>query len=178
MRNIISAVAVLTVAGALSACAGAPKTYNQTSLISDPQSYYAYGASERDLKLVVVGNPFSQPANQVGEALASEMDAAQVGPGTHFTPNPGPSAREGFRVVLAFNGADGEHELCGAAADAKTLPPSSNVHVTAALCEQGRLLTSVEGQVADVSGVNDPRVSSLMKQVALGLFPNSAVWKN
>jgi hypothetical protein len=175
MRLYIPAIVILSVAGAVSACSGTPKTFNQTSPISDTQSYIGYGAAGRDLKVVVIGSPFGQPADEV---LATEMDAAKVGPSAHLTTHPNSSAMEGFRIVLSFNGKDAEQTLCTAATPSATPSPSGAINLQAALCDKDKLITAVEGKLTGATQANDPAVAELMKETAVQLFPAQANWKS
>jgi len=169
---------MLVLVGATSACAGIPTTYNQSASGAGAQSFISYGATDRDLKVDVFGNPFPQRADEVAEAVASQMQAAAVGPGTHFTTRPGASAREGYRVVVAFAGSGGAGNLCAMSAMPSDSPRASNVVVTAALCDKDMVVTSTDGRVDGVAQVNDPHFAALMKQVAVELFPAPANWKD
>lgn len=174
MRTYIPAIVILSVASLVSACSGTPRTFNQTNLISDPQSYIGYGAAGRDLKVAVYGSPFGQPADEI---LASEMNAAKVGPDTHFTTHPNGSAMDGFRIVLAFNGRDAEQTLCTAATPSVSQSASGTVNLQAALCDKDKLITAVEGKLTGVSQANDPAMAELMKATAIQLFPTQASLK-
>ena len=175
MRLYVPAIVILSVAGAVSACSSTPKTFNQTSLISDPQSYISYGAAGRDLKVVILGSPFGQPADEI---LATEMDAAKVGPGAHLTTHPNGSAMDGFSIVLSFNGKDAKETLCTAASSSAAQSPSGAVNLQAALCDKDKLITAVEGKLTGATKANDPAVAELMKETAVQLFPAEANWKS
>lgn len=161
----------LLLAAGLSACSGPSITYQGPPELKI-DSLYTYGAAGRDLKLEVQGNGF---AGQIsGTDFAKRVEAGVQGPlprpATHPTLNPGPTAKDGYRLVLLFNPAatmTGQ-DLCNGRAD-QSQPVAGEVHLVGAFCVSGRAETEVTAWTP-ATGPQDVRFQDLLNQVMLTLF--------
>jgi|GEM_PF-1425676 len=161
----------LLLSAGLSACSGPSITYQGPPELKI-DSLYAYGASGRDLKLEVQGNGF---AGQIsGAEFAKRVEAGVQGPlpraATHPTLNPGPTAKEGYRLVLLFNPAStmAGQDLCNGRAD-QGQPVAGEVHLVGAFCVSGRAETEVTAWTT-ATGPQDVRFQELLNQAMLTLF--------
>ena len=171
--SLLAAAVVCTTA---SACAGAT-TFGQIRWVSDPQSFIAYGATDRDLMVEVLGKPFASDQSGLGERVAAGMQAANAGPGTHFTTRPGSTAQPDFRVVVAFDRNVNGRDLCGPAEKRLRSTAIGGGEVTATLCDNDKPITSTTGNLAGISSPQDQAFSQLMKFMALDLFPGPLPWR-
>lgn len=167
---------LLIAALAVSACGSGPVvlTHQETSP-AYTTGQFAYAAAGRDLRVVVVGNPFGGQPAAFERAVTDAMQGQHWGQRTHFTIEPGDSARDAYRVVLLFNPPDGVTggALCGDRPP-RALPdgdPGGRVGVFGAFCRSDKILTRVRGTVDGAAGPNDPLFRELVGQVTNALFP-------
>lgn len=171
--SLLAAVVVCTTASACSAAT----TFGQTRWVADPQSFIAYGATDRDLRVEVLGNPFAPDKTGLEETVAAGMQASNAGPGARFTTRPGATAQPDFRVVVAFDPGVNGGNLCGAAEKRFRSASRGGSEVTATLCDNDKPITSTTGSLAGISSSRDPEFAQLMKFIALDLFPGPLPWK-
>lgn len=177
---------VTTLLLALGGCSGVDQV-NQTEVSG---TYTAAAVSDavfdRDLKTVVIGDPFATAATPVAkpafdQAVVDLLTSAGTRPATHYTTTPGATAKPDYRIVLAFNTAAKRPagQLCMAAdpAASETVlapPPGTgpvDVSVQAALCHGGGAMTAANGVVSAVSGPDAPGFRHLLWDVGYSLFP-------
>jgi hypothetical protein len=166
--GIAAAMAVAAVAG----CAGESKVYNATISSAYRPYLYGYGAGRRDLTTVVVGNPFGLDQQQMEERLLAMFNARPtfLQP-THFTTTPGPSARPEFRAVLLFNRVTVlPNQVCRAPEQVPAADLGSTMRLTATFC-RGGFLSTVTGELENVTDIDDPRFARLIGQMVPLLFP-------
>jgi len=172
MRLRLSLVAAVL---AVAACAagGVRLTQQETAPTYSPGEF-AYVGAGRDLRVVVVGNPFGGDRSGFEKAVTDAMQGEHWGQRTNFTTTPGASARDRYRVVLLFgpprslNGTRLCHD------DASTLPSESaggGIVLFAAFCRGKRLRTVIKGHISGATGPGDPAFRELVGQVTNGLFP-------
>lgn len=163
--------ALLSVCLALAAC-------GERVVADEPAPAYtmqevAYAAADRDLRVVVHGNPFGGDPQAFGQTLTGMMQNRIMGVRTNFTTMPGPSARPDYRVVLAFNLA--ENELNSALCARPALPtkaPGGPIIVQGAFCRGGGPLTSATGWLDRPQSAQDPAFRDLISDMTYSLFPN------
>ncbi|HYH40173.1 MAG TPA: hypothetical protein VD860_18280 [Azospirillum sp.] len=162
--------AVLSVCLALAAC-------GERVVADEPSPAYtlaevAYAASNRDLRVVVQGNPFGGDPQAFGQVVTGMMQNRIMGVDTNFTTTPGPSARPDYRVVLAFNVARNElnSALCANPA-LPTKPPGGPIIVQGAFCRGGGPLSSATGWLDQPKSVQDPAFRDLIADMTYSLFP-------
>jgi hypothetical protein len=134
---------------------------------------YGYGAGRRDLTTVVVGNPFDLDQKQMEERLLAEFNAhSSFLQPTHFTTTPGPSARPEFKAVLAFDRAIVlPNQVCRAPEAVPVAELGPTMRLTATFCHYGGYLSTVTGELENVTSIDDPRLDALIGRIVTLLFP-------
>ncbi|WP_435537809.1 hypothetical protein [Azospirillum sp. ST 5-10] len=152
----------------------------------------AAAASNRDLHVVVLGNPFGMDQDRFVRLVTEAMPDNAAGVPTHFTAVPNASAHPDYRVVLAFNPARtvAGAALCGDQ-PVPTAPPGGPVAVQAAFCRDvgflglfgregplgafgvlgGGALTTASGWLDSPHGADDPAFRTLVRDLTIALFP-------
>jgi hypothetical protein len=173
MRSFVR-LAVLA-AGALlaAACAGQSTIYN--NMVSGGYRPYVFGyaAGRRDLTTVIVGNPFEIDKAELDSRLVDMLNESPnfLQP-THFTTTPGPSARPQYRAVFVLNRQFGLPSLaCRAPEKIPAADLGATTQLVAVFCQQGGYLSTVTGELKDVTSVDDPRLRQLVRQMVPLLFP-------
>jgi hypothetical protein len=157
---------------ALAGCASQSTIYNSMISSAYRPYLYGYGAGRRDLTTVVVGNPFDLDQKQMEERLLAKFNARPtlLQP-THFTTTPGPSARPEFKAVLLFNRAIVlPNQVCRAPDQVPVAELGSTMRLTATFC-RGAYLSTVTGELENVTDIDDPRFDQLIGQIVPLLFP-------
>jgi hypothetical protein len=172
-RRFLS-VAVATVVGvvALSGCAGESRIYNEM-ISSAYRSYlYGYGAGRRDLNTIILGNPFDIDQQELDSRLVTMLNESPtfLQP-TNFTTTPGPSARQEFKAVILLNRSIVlPNEICRAPDRVPVAELGATLRVSATFC-RGGYLSTVTGELQDVTGIDDPRLRTLIRKMVPLLFP-------
>ncbi|MGQ9365536.1 hypothetical protein [Azospirillum sp. ST 5-10] len=156
---------------ALAACDG-------SRVVGDePDSAYnfgelAYAAADRDLRVVVQGNPFAATPAELAQTVTTVMGKRIAGIRTNPTVQPDSSARPDYRVVVVFEPVQPtlNARLC-AMGPVPTRPTGETLTVQAAFCREGRTLTSATGWLDEPQGPNDPRLRHLVGDITSALFP-------
>jgi hypothetical protein len=145
-------------------------TYYDTSYT--PIQDIAMAGGSGQLLTQVLGNPFDVDQEQFDKATTDAMYGAHFGPATHFTTTPNGSFKRKFYVRLAFDGA-GINSICTSppSPPARNAKPSGSVSLDAAFCQDGEVLSYLEGGGSGYSGPEDPRFVEFMRQVTTNLFP-------
>jgi hypothetical protein len=171
-RLLSIAVAVTVGVTALAGCAGNSTIYNSMISSAYRPYLYGYGAGRRDLTTIVLGNPFGLDQQQMEERLLAKFNARPtlLQP-THFTTTPGPSARPEFKAVLLFNRATVlPNQVCRAPEQVPVADLGSTMRLTATFC-RGGYLSTVTGELENVTDIDDPRFERLIGQMVPLLFP-------
>lgn len=136
---------------------------------------FAYAAAGRDLRVVIVGDPFGGDQPAFERAVTDAMQGQHWGQRTHFTVDPGESARDIYHVVMLFNppaNLPGE-KLCRD--EPATLSPKAytegRLGVYGAFCRSDKLLTRVRGTIKGAGGPDDRLFRDMVGQVTNALFP-------
>ncbi len=135
---------------------------------------FAYAGAGRDLTTEILGNPFANLAQPAFDrAVTDAMRGAHFGPRTNFTTAPDDSARTVYRVRMLWNGPLGTNgsALCDGTPLVGGGPANGEVRLIAAFCRSDRPATYLSGSVDGVSGPDDPRFVSFIRQVTTELFP-------
>ena len=171
-RPVGIAVAMVVGVATLAGCAGQSKIYNSAISSAYRPYLYGYGAGGRDLTTIVQGNPFGLDQQQMEERLLAKFNARPtlLQP-THFTTTPGPSARPEFRAVLLFDRATVlPNQVCRAPDRVPVADLGSTMRLTATFC-RGGYLSTVTGELENVTDIDDPRLERLIEQMVPLLFP-------
>ena len=138
---------------------------------------FGYAAGERDLRVVIVGNPFRGERIAFERVVTDAMRGRNHGQKTNFTTSPGPSARKEYRVVMVFNP---QANLIGdkvCQGDPLALPTTAGegtaVSLVAVSCRSDRSLAQVRGDIDTAAGPDDPIFGALVGQSTRALFPNN-----
>jgi len=135
---------------------------------------FASVAAGRDMRVVIVGNPFGGDTAAFETAVTGAMQGRHWGQRTNFTTSPGASAHARYRVVLLFDPprALNGSKLCREAPSAlQSETKGEETVLFAAFCRGKRSRTQIKGQISRVAGPNDPAFRELVGQVTNGLFP-------
>ncbi len=149
---------------------------NERVVASDPMPAYtlsevSYAASNRDLRVVLHGNPFNSDAQALAQAVLPSMQERVFGVNTNLTTTPNETARPDYKVVLAFNVAENRtnYSLCGDG-PIPTRPPGGPIIVQGAFC-RGGAFTTATGWLDDPKGPDDPDFRQLISDMTFSLFP-------
>ena len=182
------------VAFLLGLCATIAACANERVTADLPSTIYtvgevAYAASGRDLRVVVLGNPFGMEPQAFGQLVTDAMRNRIATVHTRFTTTPDRTARPEYGVVLAFNPAQTmlNSNLCSGE-PIPTRPPGGPIVVQGTFCRNtgfagllgqegffgllgGGALTSATGWLDHPQGPSDPAFRALVGDMTDALFP-------
>jgi hypothetical protein len=164
---------VAVCAFALVACAGQSTIYNNMIGPAYRPYLYGYGAGRRDLTTVIVGDPFDIDQEQLDTKLVAMLNESPtfLQP-TNFTTTPGPSARPEFKAVILLNRAVIlPNQVCRTPQQVPVADLGSTLRASATFCHYGGYLSTVTGELHEVTGIDDPRLRTLIGQMVPLLFP-------
>ena len=159
----------LATLGLLAACGGITQSY--AVYPSYTGSAATYAATERDLKLMVIGNPTALTKDLFERAVAAAMQGKNGQPGTRFTTTPGETWRQDYRVVIAFGApisASGP-AYCRYAAPPEPATGEPPIRVVLAFCDGERLLSEVLAMAPSLAMPGD--LERLMAATVYALMP-------
>lgn len=168
-RNLALAALVL-----VAACAGTVRLTQLNITPTYSPNEFAYAAADRDLHVVIVGNPFGGDQAAFESAVTDAMQGRHWGQPTNFTTTPGENARLAFRVVLIFDpqvGMNSARQCREEMVGVQTVPRDDEIEISAAFCREENLRTRIRGRVSGATGPQDPVFRELVGQVTNGLFP-------
>ena len=176
-KTTFKAVGLLLAVFAMSAC-----DYNHRRSYVEPTyrpSLFNYAAGGRDLAVQTVGNPYAEQGlgNQdFPDFIVASMQGHNLGQPTNFTTTPGDSARDHYKVVVAFNPVEPATYRSLCEGDVESGPTEEKVRVKAAFCQGGRssgqrVLTGVRANVVAEAGPNSEAFQRMMAGVTRDLFP-------
>jgi hypothetical protein len=149
-------------------------TYYDTSYT--PISDIAIAGGSGQLLTQVVGNPFGVTQDQFDAAVTSAMYGAHFGPATHFTTTPTGSYRRLFFVRMVFDSVYPMtiNTICTAPPQGAPPHPVAgpvSLRISAAFCQEDRVLSYLEGGGSGYTGPDDPRFVEFIQEVTFNLFP-------
>lgn len=169
-RTIAKTLWVTMAAGMLAACGAGPSVYN-ARIYHDrwPDLFFTSG---KPYDAVVWGDPFGGDPTPVRSAVVAAMAKAFNNPSRGFAALPPDEEPRGPYVSVLFNAeSESNSALCGNLEGLSTRAlGDGNVHVQAALCRNGLMLTRASGQVMGAAGPDDPRFRRLLAMLATELF--------
>ncbi|MGE4279120.1 MAG: hypothetical protein AB7G62_05995 [Magnetospirillum sp.] len=169
-KRIMSAGAAM-LAALTSACEDGPATVPGGWRSAALWSTMVHASAKGPLWLEIHGRPFADGDAALGDKVAAAMSNQLVGRQLVLTAQRDQAAKPDTKVVLAFNppvNAD-PRDLC-AGSVATAAEPGEKITVLAAFCDKSGMLGSVQGWVAKVQGLDDPRFKRLLGQVVRDLF--------
>jgi hypothetical protein len=164
---VLSAACVLL--SLLTGCGGVSQSYAVYPHYVGSAATYA--AADRDLKLVVIGNPTALPRERFEAAVAAAMQGQNGQRGTRFTTSPGESWRKDYRVVVAFGApvAATGPTYCRYAPPPEPVMAGPPIRIVFAFCDGERLMSEVLAFVPSLDRPGD--LERLMAQTVYALMP-------
>lgn len=149
--------------------------YHTTIGVAGTAQNVSYGASGRDLRTIVIGNPTTLPQEEFAAIVRDHMQGANFGRPVHLVPADETTRPEGYRLVLVFGSAAGvgDGTLCSAMLPGgidPNAPKTSAVSLKAAFCTDQRPVRSLSGEAYDASDPRNPHFRSFLRHVGLALF--------
>jgi hypothetical protein len=177
MFRPILAVAV-AVAGsvAVAGCASAVlmQSSNDTQTTPGLLGTFIYAGAGRDMRTVILGNPFSAPQAEVDRLITDAMQGRNNGPPTHFTTTPAENARAGYSVVMMFDPPRGmpKKNICDDTGRPIPEPPGERIRLLTGFCAGGELLSWVVASISRVAAPSDPAFADMVSQSTRNLIPS------
>ena len=136
---------------------------------------FAAAAGGRDMRTLIIGNPFTEAKATVDAAITDAMQGHNYGPPTNFTTRPGPSAAKNYRITILFNPppAIGPNSMCGETDALSAEDRGERLRLLAVFCSHGDPMSYVYGSTAAANSAADPAVRHLMASVTRELVPPS-----
>ena len=134
------------------------------------EALYRYGAGDKDIKLIVSGNPFAMDKDAFAGKVEQAMPVSTgLSPATRPRLNPDSSAKKNYSLVFAFQPPDGgdSSDLCSSRQG--TARQGQPIVLDAAFCVSGFAYSFASGSVA-ADSPDDPGFKSLISQMILALF--------
>jgi hypothetical protein len=175
LRRMLALSGAVLIA-ACTAAGDSPVTFSRFGFDSTYDTgVFGLAAGGRDLRVVIVGNPFARDRAAFEAAVIDAMQGRNLGQKTNFTTNPGPDANEPYRVVMVFNPpADlTGPQLCASDPLGVTPRPygGGRLDLFAVFCRTSEVLTQLAAAIPGAEGTGDPLFVELVGQTTRGLFP-------
>jgi hypothetical protein len=140
-----------------------------------PVSDIAMAGGSGQLLTQILGNPFNVDQEQFNKAVTGAMHGAHFGPATNFTAEPAGDFKRIFYVRLGFGGDSplSVNTICTIppAAPERNAAANGTVSLSAAFCQEGRVLTYLEAGGSGYTDPDDPRFVQFIQNVTFKLFP-------
>lgn len=175
--RLTAGAALLAAATALASCAGmggdTGVSVGRVQQTGYQPSMRNYIADRGGIALEVVGAPFPGAERRFAQIAARTLTESHFGPDFTVHADPADAPDIPFRTVVVVNAT----ETVTPANACKTGPETATqsaadgqLRVIAALCRSDKAVTRVTGRAVGVSGVDDPRVVQLFRQIGLTLY--------
>jgi len=142
----------------------------------EPLEITAAGGGDRQLKVVVLGNPFDAPQAELETSVINSMQRRTFGIPVNFAAEPtNTDPNRDYRVVVAFNpeGIRDPGKLCSVGTDLNSTTSNGGVlTLMGAFCSTDSYLSHAIARASDVEGVNSEKLDGLVAQLTLSLFPD------
>ncbi len=170
MRKTVAAVAGAALLAA--ACSG-PRFV--TDYRGGVEMFFAHAAGGKDLRAVIVGNPFPVLKAETDAYTVAAMQGRFRGPVTNLTTTPSQNSHLPARVFVIFDPSPGLHPpaVC-TVRNPETLPriaPTERLHLMVTFCEGDTLYAEVRGSAPRPASPTDPAFANLLSQAAFVLIP-------
>ncbi len=169
------ALLAMSVALIATACSG-PMIVNDAD--DNASDFFRHAAAGRDLRAVIVGNPFNVAKTVTDAAVVDSMQGRFTGAPTHLTTAPGDNNhRPQARVVVVLDAdagmsgrkvcksSDPAHEVAGTRS-------GERLRVLAAFCESGLSYAEARGSIPRPADPGDPAFRALLGSMAYMLIPS------
>ncbi|MBT4905535.1 MAG: hypothetical protein HOK98_02175 [Rhodospirillaceae bacterium] len=160
---------------ALTACTGVTVSRVDHAFQYDPFDASAAGGGDRQMQVVVLGNPFDIPHGQLEKAVIDSMQASSFPIPINFAINPeNPDPSRPYRVVLAFNpdAMRDPGELCAVGDDLKTTASADGrLTLMGAFCSTDTYVSHGIARASDVGGAGSKTFDDMIFQLTASLFP-------
>jgi hypothetical protein len=162
---------------AVAGCASAVlmQSSNDTRTTPGLLGTFIYAGAGRDMRTVVLGNPFSAPKAEVDRVVTDAMQGRNNGPPTHFTTTPSENAQAGYSVVMMFDPPRGmpKKEICDDTGRPSPEPPDERIRLLTGFCAGEELLSWVVASISRVAAPTDPAFANMVSQSTRNLIPTS-----
>ena len=160
---------------ALTACTGVTVSRVDYAFQYDSLQASAAGGGDRQMQVVVLGNPFDIPQAQLEKAVIAAMQASSFAVPINFAINPeNPDPSRPYRVVLAFNpeAIRDPGKLCAAGDGLKTTASADGkLTLMGAFCSTDIYLSHGMARASDVGGAGSATFDDMIFQLTASLFP-------
>jgi len=126
------------------------------------------------LRVVVYGNPFDDPPDQIANAIVAGMQGHNGGPRMTFSSAPAPPPKPRWRVVMAINPVDfyDTQKLCKMTEGPETAPSQDGrIHVIAAYCQGDFASTQGSGRARDVTALDSRNLDQMLALLTRTMLP-------
>ncbi|MBK1671197.1 hypothetical protein CKO28_24650 [Rhodovibrio sodomensis] len=141
------------------------------------QAYISDVAERGGMPLIVRGDPFPGNNGPFARQVATALTDSHFGPEFTVFADPAEAPDGSAKTVLVVNATQRVNSGTVCHSDASdssagsAVGPAGKIDFTIAFCSGNRRLSSLRGQLAEVSGPEDPRIGELFQQVAIQLYP-------
>ncbi len=163
---------------ALTACTGVTVSRVDHAIHYDPIDASAAGGGDRQMQVVIVGNPFAPAPAELEKAVITAMNKSSFGVPINYAINPeNPDPSRPYRVVLAFNpqAINDPGELC-APGDGPKTSASANGELTlmGAFCSTDIYVSHAIVRASDVGAAGSDTFDDMLFQLTAALFPGQS----
>lgn len=161
---------------ALTACTGATVSCVDHSFQYDALEASAAGGGDRQMQVVVLGNPFDILRSELEEATVDSLQSSPSFIPINFATNPeNPDPGRPYRLVLAFNpdGISDPGKLCEVDGDLKTSAGTDGrLTMMGAFCSTDSYLGHGIARASNVDGADSASFDDMVFQLKTSLFPS------
>ena len=165
----------MAVLAVLTACTGVTVSSVDHAHQYDPFEATAAGGGDRQMQVVVLGNPFDIAQTELEAAVIDAMQASSFGVPINFAIKPeNPDPGRPFRVVLAFNpeGIRGPGKLCATGESPKSAGSTDGrLTLMGAFCSTDSYLRHAIARASDVGGAGSETFDDIIFQLKTSMFP-------
>ena len=165
-------VAAAIGAAVLSGCASGVVTTDSRQAGYDP-SLIADTARRGGMALEVKGAPFPETGGRFAKIAARALTESHRGPDFTVFALPDEAPEGPLRTVVIANPQETvtPANACTADVSGAVVEDGGTLSVTAALCRNDKAVVRMTGRALGVSGVDDPKVDQLFRQIGQQLYP-------
>ncbi|MCW8861314.1 MAG: hypothetical protein OQK07_02695, partial [Rhodospirillales bacterium] len=142
--------------------------------------HFTYAAANRDMTVVLVGNPFPAPEGGLAKAVTKAMSPRGDGLGTRFTTTPGDNAHRNYRIIVAFDPPSSitGRALCEGKGAGGGQANGREMRLHAAFCVSATLLSEASAAMPRPAAPNDPQLARLIYALIWKLIPITDPFEN